>query len=161
MAAGVNILRQYIRSVTRWKSSRLPLARETGRKTKITRQFPDQRIVRNHKCLSGMYTFPSKCFQTSSRMCSRLSVGLLSYDGGSTLIRLDRSKKIGRAVCNQTSQPLCTCSAIAALRFLFSLQTDWASVSCYTKVVLFRGSCNPARCTETAWKKQNTFFAHH
>ena len=70
------------------------MARETGRKTKITRQFPDQRIVRNHKCLSGMYTFPSKCFQTSSRMCSRLSVGLLSYDGGSTLIRLDRSKKL-------------------------------------------------------------------
>ena len=40
--------------------------------------------------------YPSKFFSALRSYCSRLSVGMLSYDSRSTLIRLDHRKKIGR-----------------------------------------------------------------
>ena len=42
--------------------------------------------------------YPSKFFSSLQSYCPHLSVVLLSYDGRSTLIRLDRTKFFGRVV---------------------------------------------------------------
>ena len=46
---------------------------------------------------SNYARYPSKFFSALQSYCPCLSVILLSYDGRSTLIRLDRRKKFGRA----------------------------------------------------------------
>ena len=50
--------------------------------------------------LSIPVAYPSKIFSAIQSFCSRLSIGLLSYDSRSTPIRLDHRKKFGR-VMNQ------------------------------------------------------------
>ena len=45
--------------------------------------------------------YPSKFFLALQSFCCRLSIVLLSYDIKSTLMRLDRRKKIGRVVQKQ------------------------------------------------------------
>ena len=44
--------------------------------------------------------YPSKFFSAIQSFCSRLSVVLVSYDSGSTLLQLDRRIKFGRVVYN-------------------------------------------------------------
>ena len=63
---------------------------------------------------------PSKFFSALQSYCSCLSVGLLSYDSRSTLIRPDRRKKFGRAARQSDIVQSCYCADIS-LDFIVNL----------------------------------------